>query len=285
MFGSGVGSIHQDVLSANPIELEEKRQLVVEIKNRAKGSISSRNFPEGIELYTKALEVISDSDNVEKAILYSNRSMCYHGMNKFVEAEADAQQSIEFNSLYTKAYFRRTAALIGLKRFQDAKSCVLIGLKQLPGDKDLNAQLTKINAELQSSGASSTPEAVSSTSSKSSPKSSTKSSSAAASSTKKSTKSDDKDDAMDVDDDEEDEKQAAKDIVRGYKKLPDGRVTTFFNNNLDDTVGAIATLHLIVSVTNLLYCVQYCHNVSTYFYSQPYYYTRMTVGMFYRPRH
>ena len=40
MFGGSVGSFHSDVLNANPDTAEQKKQLVEELKRRAKG-----NFP------------------------------------------------------------------------------------------------------------------------------------------------------------------------------------------------------------------------------------------------
>ena len=62
---------HQDVLNANPEDDTSKSNLVDEIKRRAKGSVSSKNWPEGIQLYTKALEIFPTG--AQAAILYGNR--------------------------------------------------------------------------------------------------------------------------------------------------------------------------------------------------------------------
>lgn len=221
MFGSQIASIHSDVLSANPENNESKRDLVSEIKSRAKNVLGSKNYPEAIDLYSKGIEIIPEDDVVEKSILYSNRSMCHSGMGKFADAESDAQKSIDLNASYTKAYFRKTAALIGQKKYKEARECVLIGLGQLPNDKDLQAQLVKIDAEIKTSNAS--------TSSSSGAIKSTKS--AAASGKENASKP-----AMEVQDDHHEE---LTDIVRGYKKLDDGRVTTFFNNTLDEKVSSM----------------------------------------------
>jgi tetratricopeptide (TPR) repeat protein len=220
MFGSQIASYHNDVLTADPQDNEGKRGLVTEIKNRAKGSLSSKNYPEAIELYTKAIEVIPPEDSSEKSILYANRSMCHAGMGKFVEAENDAQLSIDLNNLYTKAYFRKTAALIGLGKFQEARSCVLTGLSQLPNDKDLLSQLSKIDAEIKKMN-------IPSNSNNSNIKTSNKTSSKPV----KPEKSRENDEQPD-----EEEPNLNKETIRGYKKLPDGRVTTFFNNDLDERV-------------------------------------------------
>ena len=223
MFGSQIASIHSDVLSANPETNESKRDLVNEIKSRAKNVLSSKNYPEAIDLYSKGIEIIPENDTVEKSILYSNRSMCHSGMGKFLDAESDAQKSIDLNASYTKAYFRKTAALIGQKKYKEARECVLIGLGQLPNDKDLQAQLVKIDAEIKTSNAS------------------TSSSSAAIKSTKSAaaTSGKEKESKQATEQVQDDHHEELTDIVRGYKKLDDGRVTTFFNNTLDEKVCSI----------------------------------------------
>ena len=42
MFGTQVASYHADVLSASPDTNDAKRALVTELKNRAKGALSSK---------------------------------------------------------------------------------------------------------------------------------------------------------------------------------------------------------------------------------------------------
>lgn len=221
MFGSQIGSFHSDLLDASPETNESKRHLVTEIKNRAKNVLATKNYPDAVELYTKAIEVIPEDDANEKSILFSNRSMCYTSMGKFTEAESDSEKSIGLNSLYTKAYFRKTAALVGLRKYKDAREAVLIGLKQIPNDKDLLAQLAKIDNELKNGNQSNESAPLSSSSASPLP-------SKQASTSKKDTT---------VEPDEEHHKDT--EIVRGYKKLADGRVTTFFNNTLDETTKAL----------------------------------------------
>lgn len=225
MFGSSVGSRHEDLLSATPETDELKRHLVAEIKNRAKGVVGSKNFPEAIELYSKAIEVIPENETAEKSVLYANRSMCHSGMGKFSEAHSDAELSINLNPAYTKAYFRKTTALIGLHKYKEAKECVTIGLEQMPGDKELSALLTKVDAELKKAA----PASSSTDAKASAPKATTK-----VTATKKKA-TDSSEDATE----EEEEVNVDKEVVRGYKKLPDGRVTTFFNNTLDEQTKAL----------------------------------------------
>lgn len=66
--GNSFGSFHNDILNSNPTDEDAKTRLVEEIKNRAKGSVSSKNYPEAVQLYTKGIEIYP-----ENAILLSNR--------------------------------------------------------------------------------------------------------------------------------------------------------------------------------------------------------------------
>lgn len=89
--GCGI-SVHSDVLGASPVEQKEKEQLVEEIKSRAKNSIKYGNFPEAIQLYSKAIEILPDN-----SILYANRSMCHLTMGTCPEAVVDARKSTELD--------------------------------------------------------------------------------------------------------------------------------------------------------------------------------------------
>ena len=106
---------------------------------------------------------------------------------------------------------------MGLKKFKQARDCVLIGLNQMPNDKDLQTQLSKIDNELKVADASP------STSASQSKKSASVKDSAPNTTTASAPVEESHEDLQDT-------------IVRGYKKLDDGRVTTFFNNTLDEQV-------------------------------------------------
>ena len=210
------------------------------------------NFPEAVQLYTKAIEEIPDEDTVDKSILHANRSMCYANMGNFYEADKDAQLSIDLNSSYTKAYFRKTAALIGLNKYTDAKSTVLLGLEQMPNDKDLQAQLTKVENELKKIQPSSTSATANTTTTASTATSATSSSVTSSPVKPPAPKPTDK---MAVEE-EDDVDIVSAGVVRGYKKLADGRVTTFFNNTLDEQVCVYCitvSIHMALNVYTLQY--------------------------------
>lgn len=148
MFGGGGPTLgyHSDVLSADPQDNESKLRLVEELKSRAKSDISNKNFPTACALYRKALEIFPRGGNsaAELAILHANLSMVQSNMTLFDEALVNADEAVKLDPTYTKGFFRQSSALIGLKRFQDAKQALLKGLELKVDDKDLKSQLAKV---------------------------------------------------------------------------------------------------------------------------------------------
>lgn len=104
MFSSdnSIGGFHNDVLNAVPVDDESAMKLIEEIKNRAKGSISSHNYPGAISLYTKAIDICPNASLGAKAILYSNRSLCHFSMSNSDPAIDDAGESINADPTYMK---------------------------------------------------------------------------------------------------------------------------------------------------------------------------------------
>jgi hypothetical protein len=104
MFSSdnSIGGFHNDVLDAVPIDDESSLKLIEEIKNRAKGSISSQNYPVAITLYSKAIDICPPNSQGARAILLSNRSLCHFSMSNLDSAIDDADNSILADSSYLK---------------------------------------------------------------------------------------------------------------------------------------------------------------------------------------
>lgn len=104
MFSSdnSIGGFHNDVLDAVPIDDKSSLKLIEEIKNRAKGSISSQNYPVAITLYSKAIDICPPNSQGARAILLSNRSLCHFSMSNLDSAIEDADNSILADSSYLK---------------------------------------------------------------------------------------------------------------------------------------------------------------------------------------
>lgn len=232
-------------LNFNPLQPtteESKAKLVEEIKNRAKSCISSRNYPEAIALYSKAISV--STDNGQTAILYANRSMCQLNMSKTTEAINDASEAIQLDPNYVKSYYRLAMAHVQSNSYAQAKEALERGLALKPDDKELLQQLQRINERLSSSSSStaSVPRAANKVSvSHSTASKSVSSSSVPAPSSSSSAKDNSKPNAgsstVVVDDEEDAELKGGE--LRGYKKTSDGRTTTFFNREIDENTKAL----------------------------------------------
>jgi tetratricopeptide (TPR) repeat protein len=213
-FGNAIGGPHSDVLNANPTDQAAKDRLVDEIKTRAKGSLTTKNYPEAVALYSKAIELRPDD-----AILFANRSMCQLGMSKSSDALDDAEKAIDNDPAYVKGYYRKGMALIGLKKYAAARDAMRKGLDLAPGDKSFISQLDKLRGEAYqydgTTASSSKP--VTKPVAKTTPTPVVK---------KDSPKEDTSSTSVDT--------GKANHPMRGYKTTSDGRKTTFFNNELDE---------------------------------------------------
>ena len=232
MFGGGFGaSIHDDVLNANPLDDDGKKRLLEEIKSRAKGSVSTRNFPEAIKLYTKAIEL-----NIEKPILLSNRSMCHFNVGSFNNALQDAESSIDLDPNYAKAFYRKGVSLIALNDLDNAEDALNAGLNLVPNDKDFKLQLDKVRKLKESSSKIATK-----TTSISSPIVSTPTNNSTSINTPKSN-NDNPNVSLNktkVDNEEEEDDDLNISDMRGYKITENGKKTTYFNKDLDENTKAL----------------------------------------------
>lgn len=219
MLSGGIaGGFHGDVLNANPTDEEGKKRLVEEIKSRAKGSITSKNYPEAVQLYGKAIELFP-----QDAIIHANRSMCYLSMNNADSALSDAKEATKLDPTYAKGFYRLGMAQLKLNDRSAAKQSFLQGIALVPDDKDFRLQLDK----LQAAGVQSAPTVAVSAAAVST---------AGAPKEKKAPATANPPTEPDA---ASDEKEESIGLVRGYKKTSDGRVTTFFNNEMDETTKSL----------------------------------------------
>ncbi len=263
--GSGLpGGFHQDVMDAQPGDKAGKLALCEEIKNRAKGSLASKNYREAGLLYSKAIEVMAgQGEDAYLSILHANRSMCELGMGKGFEAEADAALSLRLDPTYVKAYYRRGAALCKLARWEEARDVLQQGLERKPEDKEMQAQLDKVLFSLSNpdstpkpqhaataaaaatSAAAAVPKARSTISTSAGTSSSTKPVDTRAKATSASISRPARPEEPEAEADGEEDGTK----YRGYKMTSDGRKTTFFNNELDsqtkELIGDIAPKKLV----------------------------------------
>ncbi len=89
-------------------------------KEKANESFKKGDYDGAIHLYTKLLEI--DSYNkIFNSTIYANRALCYQKKNKYIEALQDINKSIDLNTSYLKAYYRRATIYVNLKNAEKAK--------------------------------------------------------------------------------------------------------------------------------------------------------------------
>jgi tetratricopeptide (TPR) repeat protein len=217
---SGAAAAHADVMHARPGE-EEISKCVEEIKRRARGAFAAKSYREAEALYGKGIELLPGD-----VTLLSNRSAARLGMGMFDQARSDAQAAIDIDASFAKAHYRLGQALLGLKQSGGALAAFEAGAKLEPENKAWSTMIAK--AKEAAAGAS----AVGLTSpgpSPSPPKpkvlSAPKPAAAAAAATK----------AMAAGSKtvQEQDDEPGKDM-RGYRRTTDGRVTTYFHNELSE---------------------------------------------------
>jgi activator of HSP90 ATPase len=145
-------------------------------------------------------------------------------MGKFNEALSDAKTSISLDSSYAKAYYRLGVAQCSLKLYTDAIESLQSGLKLAPGDKEMMSKLKLAESDLQKNPNTATINElkISDNIKNNDKKNNAPIKSSAQSSSKPLNEST-------IDEDGEDLSK-----LKGYKKTSDGKMTTYFNHELDE---------------------------------------------------
>jgi hypothetical protein len=172
-------------------------------------------------------------------------------MNNTSGATSDANEAVTLDPEYVKGYYRLAMAYIQANNYQLAKDALQSGLSKKSDDKELLQQLQRVEERIRngnpatsaSSSSSAPPRAMNnvkvahSTSGKNissssvpepAPSRDTSRPMASSASSKSTT----------VEEDDEDDTEL-KGHIRGYKKTADGRVTTFFNRDVDENTKAL----------------------------------------------
>ncbi len=115
------------------LKLAENLEKVEHEKEKANDSFKKGDYDGAIHLYTKLLDI--DSNNkIFNSTIYANRALCYQKKNKLIEALQDINKSIDLNSSYLKAYYRRATIYVNLKNADKAKQDLIKVLKIDPSN-------------------------------------------------------------------------------------------------------------------------------------------------------
>lgn len=154
------GSVHNDVLSANPTSSQDKYNLIEELKRRGRAAVTSKNYLDADILYGKGVAVlqtlVDSADEEEKAkakkdiaILYSNRSLSLLQLGKSEDARYDAQKATEFDPTYIKGYWRLGQALVSLSRNTEALEAYEAAFNLDSSNKALKKECEKVRVKIE----------------------------------------------------------------------------------------------------------------------------------------
>lgn len=127
------------------------------IKEEAKVLFQNQQYEEAIVLYRRALHVVDDWVNEEsqklKVLLSRNLSICYGKLKMWGKSLKHADFVLKYESGDPRALLRRAEALVELKKFDQARSAITLGLgvtKNSPQFLELNQRLIEAEKPEQS---------------------------------------------------------------------------------------------------------------------------------------
>lgn len=122
-------------------------------KNEGNIQFQLKNYNEAFDLYTKAIENISENTPSEKiSFYYTNRALTCLRLSKFVEAITDCQESIKHNPNNHKAYYFKASAYYEKGIFWKSKEIIENFLKNSSNKEivpEYTTFLTKINKKIE----------------------------------------------------------------------------------------------------------------------------------------
>ena len=236
-------------------------------KDKGNAFFKAKNYPGALKRYSRALDLLKtiaakDETAEDKALrttVLSNRAMCYSKMGKFAAAKKDCEAALKLYPAHTKAAFRLAQAHDGLGNASDAYRTVYRLLKRDPSNKAARALGIKLQGQIHARSRQTIAAEVEASlmkekkdAEKAAMETKKKAAAAAAGTTttpaKKSAPPAKKSAATpasasasgaDSSDDEGTDEEGDLGGVRGYKTLADGRTTSYFHRELDDTAKAL----------------------------------------------
>lgn len=127
--------------------LRAKQQAIIE-KDKGNAFLKASKLDEAIDCYTVGQQL--DSFN---PLLPANRALALLKKQQYGAAEADCNLALAIDPNYVKAYQRRAAARVALKKLDLAKEDLLATLRLEPNNREAKAELVKVNRALAESAA------------------------------------------------------------------------------------------------------------------------------------
>lgn len=119
------------------------------LKDKGNVSFKDGNWEEAVRLYSKAINLISDSESRNLSIYLKNRAAAYLKLDDFESALADCVRCLEIVPNDPKALFRRCQALEYLKRYEEAYRDATQIFKDDPSNKAVQPILKRLHQIVQ----------------------------------------------------------------------------------------------------------------------------------------
>ncbi|KAF2075927.1 hypothetical protein CYY_002775 [Polysphondylium violaceum] len=117
----------------------------------ANDAYKSKQYDEAIQLYTESINI-----DQENNILYSNRSMCFIKLKKYLEALSDSEMAIQIENKYGHHFYlpryAKGNSLYSLGRYQDALDSYQDALKNRPDSDILKKKIKKTKLKMEKFG-------------------------------------------------------------------------------------------------------------------------------------
>ncbi|KAJ1565972.1 Serine/threonine-protein phosphatase 5 [Nowakowskiella sp. JEL0078] len=122
---------------------EDDRKAAENNKEIANSFFAAKKYESAIDSYTLAI-----SHNPYVSAYYANRAFAYIKTELYGAAIRDADISIKLDSSYTKGYYRRAVANMGLGKLSDAVKDFRAVVKVAPNDNDAKRKLSECEREI-----------------------------------------------------------------------------------------------------------------------------------------
>jgi translocation protein SEC72 len=129
---------------------------VTRLKEEGNKYFKQNNFKEAIRFYTMAVELSWSRPlweplafqyvREELAPVLSNRSAAYMSLQNFVEAYVDAEMVTRLKREWSKGWFRKGKALVGLGRVEEASEAFQTGLRFDHESEELKKALDEVES-------------------------------------------------------------------------------------------------------------------------------------------
>ena len=134
--------VHQQQQTEEPADLEEAERL----KSFGNAHMQKKEYEAAAQSYTQALKLSPSGPNTH--VYYSNRAAALLSMKRFQEAILDSERSLKLKPNYGKAHARLGLAHFLLGDYRQATEAYTVALKYEPDNKSSRSYLEKASKRL-----------------------------------------------------------------------------------------------------------------------------------------